>query len=176
MQNTKKIIIEMEKHTEREKKAKIQLTEILDRFDLSKWIFTNKVIIKSFSIPHSHPVLTLNTRHLDDDERAMSTFIHEQIHWFITFRWESAKLAIEELKMIYPSVPIGIPNGAIDEESTYLHFIVNYLELSALTEIFGKECALSIITRIDIYTEIYKTVIQDEEKLRNLFSKYDLLI
>src|SRR5207249_4670064 len=46
-----------------EMQAKIQLQRILKSYDLSKWIFTKSVLIERGAVPHSHPVLTLNTRH-----------------------------------------------------------------------------------------------------------------
>jgi hypothetical protein len=32
--------------------------------------------------------------------------------------------AIKELKKIYTNVPVGFPEGGMDEYSTYLHFLV----------------------------------------------------
>lgn len=36
------------------------------------------------AIPYSHPVLTLHTRHLKDDLALLSTFVHEEYHWYET--------------------------------------------------------------------------------------------
>lgn len=40
--------------------------------------------IEANAVAHSHPVLTLNTCHLDDDHKLLATFIHEQLHWGVT--------------------------------------------------------------------------------------------
>ena len=45
-------------------------------------LFTNVIQIKSTSIPHSHPILTLNTRVRESEPHNVETFIHEQFHWF----------------------------------------------------------------------------------------------
>ncbi|MEO1653894.1 MAG: hypothetical protein AAFU64_10130, partial [Bacteroidota bacterium] len=68
--------------TEAEKAAKAQLERIYEQFQeqIKDWIFTYQVIIAERAIPHSHPVLTLNSRYLKDDLKQLSTFLHEQFH------------------------------------------------------------------------------------------------
>lgn len=43
--------------------------------------FTSEVIVEKRIIPHSHPVLTLNTRK-QSDLSVLKTLIHEQFHWW----------------------------------------------------------------------------------------------
>lgn len=66
-------------------KTKNQLLKLMSAYDLSKWLFTKTVIIESgyTIVPHSYPVLTLNTRHLRNNDLLLSTFIHEELHWYI---------------------------------------------------------------------------------------------
>jgi hypothetical protein len=59
----------------------VQGMRFLDKYDLTPWLFTRAVVIDDDATPHSHPVLTLHTRHLRDDLLLLSTFIHEQSHW-----------------------------------------------------------------------------------------------
>jgi hypothetical protein len=65
-----------------EQKGKELIESFLAKYDLDRDIFTNDIIIEKMSIPHSHPVLTLNTRTIDDPNLYLATFVHEQIHWF----------------------------------------------------------------------------------------------
>src|SRR5262249_41281436 len=65
-----------------EAQTKEQLLRLLKTYDVSRWIFTKSIVIDERAIPHSHPVLTLHARHLQDDELLLSTFVHEQFHWF----------------------------------------------------------------------------------------------
>jgi hypothetical protein len=46
--------------------------------------------------------------------------------------------AIKDLRALFPKVPVAFPDGAGDEESTYLHLLVNYLEYRADREILGE--------------------------------------
>jgi hypothetical protein len=65
--------------TPRERAARDQLRRLIAAHDLRGWVFTNQIRIEQGAIPQSHPVLTLNTRHLDDDDRALAAFLHEQL-------------------------------------------------------------------------------------------------
>ena len=93
-----------------ELQTKSQLQKLLAQYDLSKFIFTIEIIIDRNTIPHSHPVLTLHTRHLKDAELLLSTFVHEQIHWFLTQHQEQTEQAVKELRTIFPKVPVGFPD------------------------------------------------------------------
>ena len=69
---------------EEKEKAREQLKRILSKYDLDPWIFTQRVQIVAGVDPHSHPILTLNTDFLDNDELQLSVFLHEQAHWFVS--------------------------------------------------------------------------------------------
>lgn len=118
-------------------------------------------------IPHSHPILTLNTRHLDDDGLLLATYLHEQLHWFLGGRLEGAMRAIEELRQRFPQPPVGYPDGAQDEFSSYLHYIVCYLEWRSVLEVVGLAEAQRIFTfwRGDHYRSIYASVMDDTAAL-----------
>lgn len=74
--------IRLKNNDAREQQTKLQLERLLATYDVSRWMFTRTILIESGRdvIPHSHPVLTLSTRHLKDDELLLSTFVHEQLH------------------------------------------------------------------------------------------------
>jgi len=137
-----------------------------------KYIFTKDIVIEEGTIPHSHPVLTLSTKdaYLQNSDLLLSTFIHEQIHWFLS--GQNLSVYIEKLKSIYPNIAIGFPKGAKDEYSSYLHIIVNYLEIYILKAIIGEEKASVVLDflKADHYTEIYKIIENDYESLTLLFT------
>lgn len=111
-----KLDISLKNNSESESQTRERLQKILQQYDLSKWVFTRKILIEDRVIPHSHPVLTLSTR--DEGDALLATFVHEQIHWFLVEHAERAGRAKAELKAMYPKVPVGPPDGARDEEST----------------------------------------------------------
>ena len=154
-----------------------QLQRLIKTYDLAKWTFTSSILIDEEVIPHSHPVLTLSTRHLKDDELLLSTFVHEQAHWFLTQNQKATEDAKKELRVMFPKVPIKPPEGASDEESTYLHLIVIYLEYRADRELLGELKARQIMEfwATDHYTWIYKTVLERPRDIGNIAFKYKLV-
>jgi len=160
-----------------EQQTRAQLQRLLQVYDVAKWIFTKSVLIEENSIPHSHPVLTLSTRHLRDDELLLSTFLHEQIHWFLTQNQKSTDEAKKDLRGLFPRVPVSSPEGAMDEESTYLHLLVIYLEYRADREILGELKARqgTEFWANDHYTWIYKTVLERPRDIGNITFKHKLI-
>lgn len=161
---------------EREAAAKTQLERILQQYDLTKYFFTKQILIESQTIPHSHPVLTLNTKYLNNDKEVLSIFIHEQLHWFEHLHQDSIKNAITNLKEIYTDVPVGFPNGARSEESTYLHLIICWLEYYELKLVVRESEAKNIIEQHDHYLWIFQTVIDDYSQLEEIITRNNLLI
>ncbi len=146
--------------SEREKITVGLLKEILKEHDLTKWIFTKKVIVERGVIPHSHPVLTIGASS-DNKDYILATFIHEQLHWYIEKDPESVKKAVAEFKSRYPSVPFNNRAGAMDEHSTYVHLIVCYLEYRSMATLIGEENAKQLMWNQDHYTWVYNTIIED---------------
>ena len=161
-----------------EAQTKSQLLKLLAQYDLSRFIFTKEIIIDRETIPHSHPVLTLHTRHLKDDDLFLSTFVHEQIHWFFTQHQDQTEQAVKELRTIFPKVPVGFPEGADSEDSTYLHLLVNTLEYRADKELLGELRARQVMEfwAIDHYRWVYRQVLNEGDKIRAVLRKYKLLI
>ena len=75
------IEIELAHGSQAEEATRDALLRLVGEHDVSAWLYTHRVIIDQTAIPHSHPVLTLHTRHLGEDEHLLSTFVHEQFHW-----------------------------------------------------------------------------------------------
>lgn len=167
--------IELGSGTEREIATKEQLLALLKKYDLQKWFFTKRVRIEEGAVSHSHPVLTLNTR-LRSELELLAVFIHEQLHWFVSERFQQTKTAIDELRALYPKVPVGQPQSARDEDSTYLHLIVCYLEYRALTELLGVEEATKIVKSLPYYQWIYKTVCTDALKIEDIIRQCKLIL
>jgi hypothetical protein len=171
------IEISLKSGSQAEIQTKEQLRRLLKTYDLSKWIFTKSVLIDEKAIPHSHPVLTLSTRHLKDDDLLLSTFVHEQTHWFLVQKDKETREATKELRALFPKVPAGLPEGASDENSTYLHLLVNYLEYRADRELLGELKAKQVMEfwATDHYTWVYKTVLERARDIGNIMFKYKLI-
>lgn len=170
--------IELKNNTRAERLAKEELERLLKTHDLSPWFFTSKLVIDQEDTPHSHPILTLHTRHIGDPLRLLTTFLHEQIHRSLTDwpeRREARDKALEELQVLFPTVPQGRPYGARDTQSTYLHLVVCYLELEALTGYIGRPAARRVLDSQTHYKWIYATVLSNAgEKVAEVVRQHGL--
>jgi hypothetical protein len=153
-----------------------QLEHLISLHDLSHWTFTHQVVIDQQAIPHSHPVLTLHTRHLKQDDELLSTYLHEQLHWYLAAHAEATEAARHDLMKLYPTVPSGYPEGAQDTDSTYLHLMVCYLEQQADLEVLGEQRTAAVMRfwADDHYKWVYRTVLKDGPQIEAVLKRHGL--
>jgi hypothetical protein len=174
---TSEIEVSLVHGTAAEAETRQQLQRLLKAYDLSDWVWTRKIVIDKDAIPHSHPVLTLHTRHLKDDLLLLSTFVHEEYHWYETAHARETSDAIAELKTAYPHPPVGGLDGASDEQSSYLHIIVCYAEWQKMKALVGAEKAHQIMEfwAGDHYRAIYRLVLDNEGAVGDVVNRHQLL-
>jgi hypothetical protein len=133
-------------------------------------------VVDERSIPHSHPVLTLHTRHLSSDDQPLSTYVHEQLHWFLESRRTDTSAAIEDLRKEFPKVPVGFREGADSEGFTYEYRIVCYLEGEGMRHLTGPETAAAVMAfwSHDHYTSIYQTVLEKQQTIAAIVARHHL--
>lgn len=139
-----------------------ELRNLMRTYSLEPWIITRKILIDKDQIPHSHPVLTIHTRHIGEELELLATFIHEQLHWLEEEPWlEDFRAAMKDLERIFPEVPSSAEGGARDKQSTYRHLLVCDMELQALTTLIGEKAARDTLSRATHYEWIYGRVLGD---------------
>jgi len=158
---------------ERELAAVAQLESLLDRHDLSRWCFTDVCRIQSMVNARSHPVLRLNTRHLSADNQALSTFLHEQLHWWL-FQHPGADDALEAVQARWPEPPGPTDGGAANDFSTWLHLVLCPLEMRAVEEVLGADLPTAVREN-GAYSWIYQQVLQDPSWFADLATAHDLV-
>jgi hypothetical protein len=151
--------------TDRERQLKNELEKIIASNDLSKYTFTKSVIVEERTMNHAFPVLTLNVHFLGSDDELLSSFLHEQLHWYLAAHPVQMQDAVAQLRRFYPRVPVGLPEGADTEYSTYGHLVDCYLEIQADRQIIGVERTNKVIKNKPWYLWIYKTVTDDEPRI-----------
>ena len=171
-----RIEITLKQGSKAEAQTKEQLQRLLGSYDVSQWIFTRSITIDEKAFPYSHPILTLHTRHLRDDELLLSTFVHEQLHWFFAQKDQETEDAIKDLHGLFATVPTHLPEGGNDERSTYLHLMVCDLEYLADQQLLGELKARQVMDfwATDHYTWVYKTVLERRREIENIMSKHKL--
>jgi hypothetical protein len=173
---TPRVKIELAHGTEREQRTKIRLQDLLTKYDLKKYTFTKQVVIEESAINHAFPVLTLNVRFANSPDDLLSSYIHEQLHWHLRERESQQRSAVAELRRWYPKVPVGLPEGADSEYSTYGHLVDCYLEIVADRDFLGPERTKVVISNKPWYTWIYGTVMRDEDRIANIVNRFQLRV
>lgn len=161
-------------HSPREQQEKQELEQLLKKYDVNKYTFTHTLIIEERAMNHAFPVLTLNVHFLGADDELLSSFLHEQLHWYLAQHRPAMEDAVRQLKAMYPHAPVGLPEGADTEYSTYGHLIDCYLEIQADRALIGPERTDKVIKNKPWYTWIYKTILQDEDKISALVKEQHL--
>jgi hypothetical protein len=163
--------------TAAELQTRAQLEQLAEHYDLSPWIFTRTISIDEQAIPHSHPVLTLHTRHLKDDELLLSTFVHEQLHWYLAQHRKEVDAAILDLRRSYPAIPVGYPQGSNDEDGNYEHLLVIFLEYRADRTLLGELRAGEVMEfwAKDHYTWLYQAVLDHPNEIGTIVRRHHLI-
>jgi hypothetical protein len=73
-------------------------------------------------------------------------------------------------------VPVGLPQAAETEVSTYGHLIDCYLEVVADRELLGPTRAAGVIAGKTNYTWIYNTVLRDEDRIAGIVNRFELRV
>lgn len=168
--------IRLKNNTGRERAAADQLRRLLDAHDVSPYVVTYSVMIDEYDAPHSHPILTINAVYLEDDNSALSIFLHEQLHWLGMILEPNMQAALADLKELYPTVPNGTNGGARDDYSTYAHLIVGMQEFLAMKSLVGEGEAIRVLRRKPNYRWVYDQVLKNHEALSAIIQKHQLLM
>lgn len=114
---------------------------------------------------HAFPVLTLNARFADSPDELLSSFLHEQLHWWLRDHPQQMQKAVRQLRGMYPHAPVGLPEAAETDYSTYGHLVDCYLEIQADRALIGPERTAKVIHAKLWYTWIYQKEIEDEQQI-----------
>jgi hypothetical protein len=160
-----------------EEQRKEQMERLAKEYDLKKYTITRDIVIDRGAINHSSPVLTLNLRFLDNDDLALSAYVHEQGHWVLMERHRAENPALlQDLQRTFPNLPLAPPEGAGELRSSYFHIAVCMLEWQAMEELVGQQRARKVIEwkQRDHYKAIYAIVMSRREDVEQVLSRYNV--
>src|SRR6202140_4342427 len=130
---TPKLNIKTKNGLPQEEQRKEQMERLAKQYDLRKYTITRDIMIERGAMNHSYPVLTLNLRFLDNDDLALSAYVHEQGHWVLMERHRDDNPALfEDLQRAFPNMEIRVPEGDGELRSSYFHIAVCMLEWQAM--------------------------------------------
>jgi hypothetical protein len=160
-----------------EQHTRSMLLGLFAQYPLDKWRYTDHIQIEDRRNSYSHPILTISTRLIDEDD-LLAAYIHEQLHWFLVLKskFELAKQAAETFQQHYPHLPLTLPEGCGSSFSNYLHIKVLYLEYAALIELLGAEKARAVFARAPIYTKIVELVLTEFDAIGAVMRRHGLIV
>jgi hypothetical protein len=156
-----------------EEARKNQMLRLAKQYDLAKYTITRDILIERGAVNHSSPVLTLNLRFLDNDDLALSAYVHEQGHWFLMERNRANNPRLfEDLQRVFPNLDYRQPEGDGERESSYFHIAVCMLEWQAMEELVGPERARRVIDwkQSDHYKGIYALLLAHRDQVEALLN------
>jgi hypothetical protein len=160
-----------------EEQRKQQMERLARQYDLKKYTITRDIMIERGAMNHSSPVLTLNLRFLDNDDLALSAYVHEQGHWVLMERHRNDNPRLfEDLRSAFPNLEIQPPDGDGELRSSYFHIAVCMLEWQAMEELVGAERARKVIEwkQGDHYKGIYSAILNQREKVESVLNQHDV--
>jgi hypothetical protein len=173
---TPKLNIKLAHNSACEQRTLLQVNEFAKRYDLKKFTLTRDIVIEQGAMAHSKPVLTINCRFLDDDDRALSQYVHEQGHWVLGRRQGELQPLFLALTQAFPNIPTEFPAGGYGVRDSYFHLAVLMLEWQAMEELVGDKRALAVMKwkQGDHYTELYRTVIANRPQMEKILRDNDV--
>jgi hypothetical protein len=157
--------------------TKKNMLGLASEYNLDPYLYTKKINIESRVIPHSHPILTLNTRNAEFPQKILSSWLHEEFHWWADMNGENIEKAVADFRTMYPVLPQVV--GARNEYSTYLHLVVCFLEYKAVSlylgEVKAREMLLEFATVDAIYPWIYTQILNRTIEIENVVKDHKLL-
>lgn len=166
-------------HARREgDRVRDMLMALRRRHDLARYEYTRIVRIVPGGDTVAHPVLQLGNRFADNEDQLLSTYLHEQMHWYLWHLETPERDALapfyDELVRRYPDAPIELPDGARGYTATYVHLVVNWLEIAATSEFIGRARAEAVAAAQRSYRWLYRIVLRDWDALGELYARHGL--
>ncbi|MBP6912640.1 MAG: hypothetical protein KBB86_01760 [Candidatus Pacebacteria bacterium] len=134
--------------------------------------FTNTVMVEKGSIPHSHPILTLNTR-VKDPRLILKTLVHEQLHWHAE-NHPQYNNCIDYIKTKY--IDDGEHNKLGTNPNSYWeHIIVCFNTRNYLESILSKDDIDWVYLQWQAYPTLEKLIAKNKDQIKSDLEKFDLI-
>lgn len=160
--------------TAREHAAKGALHAVLARHDLRRWMFTDLVTVdETIRGGLSHPLTISPELLVQRPSLALTTFLHEQLHWLEGPGIDSASIEVSEQ---WPDPPSRSEGGATDSTSTWLHMNVCALEHQSLSELLGPSAAAEELRQHAGYSWIYGQILADPDWFSQFLHRHSLQV
>jgi hypothetical protein len=160
--------------SDHENAASAALRAVLATHDLRRWMFTDLVTIdETIRGGVSHPLTISPALLVRRPALALTTFLHEQLHWLDGPGTDSASA---EASTRWPDPPSASAGGATDPASTWLHLSVCALEYHSLSELLGPSAAAAELRQHTGYSWIYGEILARPDWFAGFLHRHGLRV
>ncbi len=141
-----------------EEQGAAALRAVLSQHVLLPWMFTDVVTVDdSVRGGFSHPLTISPALLVRRPALALTTFLHEQLHWM---EGPGTDSATAEARQRWPDPPPP-PAGGHSAASTWLHMSVCALEYQSLCQLIGLQAATAELEQHSGYSWLYGKILAD---------------
>ncbi len=159
--------------SEREQEGADALRAVIAEHDVRRFLLTDAVWVNGeIRGGFSHPLTLSPGTLLRGPLDALTTFLHEQMHWV---QGPGLDAATTEAAERWPDPP-PLPEGAHSAQSSWLHLIVCTLEYMAVGELIGSVAAAALLRRQKHYGWMYGKIIADPGWFADLLGRHGLAV
>jgi len=160
--------------TDREHAAATALRVVLAEHDLRRWMFTDLITVdETIRGGVSHPLTISPGLLVRRPALALTTFLHEQLHWLDGPGTDSASA---DASTRWPDPPPLSAGGAADPASTWLHMSVCALEYHSLSELLGSSAAAAELRQHTSYSWIYGQILASPDRFSSFLHRHGLQV
>lgn len=146
------------------------LKSLVQRYKVPE--FSSEVIVERGGVPHSHPILTLNTRE-QSDIGVLKVLVHEQFHWY-TQKHPGYTECIDYLRTKYPE------DGEHNKSGTYPnsyweHIIVCFNTRNYLRKILSEAEVETVYNEWQPYPTLEKKVGESLDFFEKDLKRFDMV-
>ena len=158
----------------RENAGSAALRAVLAEHDLRRWMFTDLVAIdETIRGGVSHPLTIGPGLLVQRPALALTTFLHEQLHWLEGPGTDSASA---EASTRWPDPPPLSAGGATGPTSTWLHMSVCALEYHSLSDLLGRSAAAAELRQHTGYSWIYGQILASPDWFSGYLHRHGLRV
>lgn len=159
--------------SEREQAGADALRTVLAEHDAPRFLLTDVAWVNGeIRGGFSHPLTLSPATLLREPLAALTTFLHEQMHWV---QGPGLDAATTEVAERWPDPPPS-PEGSHSAQSSWLHLTVCTLEYLAIGELIGPEAATAVLSQEKHYSWMYGKILADPGWFADLLSRHGLAV
>lgn len=156
------------------------ISDILKEYQNKIPIYTTYIEVQPGVVPHSHPYIVLNTKHVESRNPKivyLSLLIHEQLHWFTQTKKSQIIKLKEKNKHLLDNNLISQHLNFSDIDSFVEHIVVIWNEIDIMKQLVSKQDFNWLYFQYPRkrYRNMNRWIIKNFDKIKKELEKFDLI-